>query len=226
MSSIKQVAPHQRLSRLGMVIDVQQDFMLPHGRLPVPGAYGLVPNLQRALLWMRENTQGVVFTADWHSFRDPEISDNPDMKTTFPPHCMGDESWPLTFGAYILPELDLVPDYMMATMVADADEADAQGFVSDFMALRVGQIRKTQFDVFAGNPMTSHVLDEILEPGASIYLCGVATDVCVRLAVAGLVQRGYKVHVFIDCIKGLEIIPTAEQLDAFVAAGVDLITLP
>lgn len=225
-NSIKQVPAHKRLSRIGWVVDVQQDFMLPHGRLPVPGAYAVVPNLQRALLWMRGHCDGLVYTGDWHSRHDPEISDNPDFKTTFPLHCAGNESWPLTFGAHILPELEITPDFMTATMVEDADAADAQAFISDFMELRVGFIRKNRFNVFEGNPQTTAVLEEILEPGASVFIVGVAADVCVDQAVRGFAERGYQVTVFLDCIASLNVIPHDTLIDSWSALGVTLATTP
>ncbi|HEX6039534.1 hypothetical protein, partial [Longimicrobium sp.] len=95
--------PGQGPRRIGWIVDVQNDFMLPPeqgGRLYVhdlfdngqdAGALQIVPALVRATEWMRDHCAAIVYTGDWHAYGDAEIDPvAPDAtKGTYPPHCMG-----------------------------------------------------------------------------------------------------------------------------------------
>ena len=75
--------------RVGWIVDVQNDFMLPAekgGRLYVhdlfddgqdAGASQIVPVLVRAAEWMRAHCDAIVYTGDWHAHDDAEIDRNP-----------------------------------------------------------------------------------------------------------------------------------------------------
>src|SRR5438270_4585691 len=69
-------------------VDTQVDFMLPEGKLYVPGAEQTAP----AMRWLVEaaRTAGIVHvaSADDHELTDPEISAEPDWRNTYPPHCL------------------------------------------------------------------------------------------------------------------------------------------
>jgi nicotinamidase/pyrazinamidase len=62
-------------------VDTQADFMLPGGKLYVPGAERLLPNIRRLTDAAR---QGRVFLVSHGCFH---IKDDPEFKT-FPPHCI------------------------------------------------------------------------------------------------------------------------------------------
>ncbi len=92
-------SPEERPRRVGWVVDVQNDFMRPDGRLYVHdlfnagdvGASLATPAIVRTVAWMRDHCDVVVFTGDWHAYGDREIdTESPDAtKGTYPPHCMG-----------------------------------------------------------------------------------------------------------------------------------------
>src|SRR4051794_2831774 len=69
-------------------VDTQVDFMAPDGKLAVPGADEVVPALK--LLVDAARAGGVIHVApaDDHELTDPEISDEPDSRSTYPPHCL------------------------------------------------------------------------------------------------------------------------------------------
>jgi hypothetical protein len=83
-------------------------------------------------------------------------------------------------------------------------------------------IEKTQFNVYTGNQGTEAFVDALLHPEAEIWVCGVASDVCVDQAVMGHTERGYKVTVFKDAIHGLGITPTADLYEKWQSKGVQL----
>src|SRR5277367_2631619 len=89
-------------------VDTQADFMLPGGKLYVPGAEKLLPNIRRLTDAAR---QGRVFLAShgcFHTSDDPEFS-------IFPPHCVKG-----TAGA------DFVPEALSEKIVRVPNDANAK----------------------------------------------------------------------------------------------------
>ena len=73
-------------------VDVQVDFMLPGGKLYVPGAEKLLPNIRRLTDAARQGRVFLVSHGCYHTQDDPEF-------TAFPPHCIKG-----TPGAMLVPE--------------------------------------------------------------------------------------------------------------------------
>src|SRR5436305_14027120 len=73
-------------------VDVQADFMLPGGRLYVPGAEKLLPNIRRLTEAARQGSVFLVSHGCYHVEDDPEFA-------VFPPHCVKG-----TAGAQLVPE--------------------------------------------------------------------------------------------------------------------------
>ncbi len=157
-------------------VDTQYDFIQPTGKLYVSGAEKLLPNLARLTSFAREKQIPIFGSVDNHNSDDPEISDSPDFKETFPPHCLqntpGQEKVPET-GAknplWIDPGLD-------------------SSNALELLDHHTGEIyfRKQRFDVFT-NPHVVPVLNRV-QPDL-IVLYGVALDVCNAYAIDGLLSR-------------------------------------
>lgn len=206
-------------ARIGWVVDAQVDFMDPAGRLYVkdlgdesdPGSTLIVGVLERAVDWMYEHCEVVVFTGDWHGYDDAEIDmENPDpRKGTYPPHCMGRSADPSERrGAEIIAEVRPVDPLILAigTSAADARSLAAR-------AISEGRpifIRKNRFDVFRGNGATEALLEglaEALGRPLEFFVAGVARDVCVTQAVDGMQARGLRVTALRDATWGLGLEP-------------------
>jgi nicotinamidase/pyrazinamidase len=188
-------------------VDTQVDFMLPDGKLYVPGAEETAPAMQRLVEAAREAGLVHVASADDHELTDPEISEDPDYRNTYPPHCLrgtrGAEKIPETEQADPLP-LSLVPY--------------PPGLVPDLVSgRREILLLKKNFDVFT-NPNTDSLL-EALGPD-EIVLFGVATDVCDDAAIRGFLQRGRKVRFVEDAARGLDEERVAAATKAWREAGV------
>ena len=69
-------------------VDTQVDFMLPDGKLYVPGAEETIPAMERLVAAARAAGVVHVASADDHELTDPELSDEPDYLDTYPPHCL------------------------------------------------------------------------------------------------------------------------------------------
>jgi len=215
-----------RHARVGWVVDVQHDFMVPPeqgGRLYVhdlgdatdPGATRIAGTLARVVDWMHESCDVVVYTGDWHKEGDPELDAvSPDpAKGTYPPHCMGASSDPdLAAGAALIDEV--APPTEPVALTRDATRADAERVVRQaFESDRPIFIQKSRFSVFEGNPaataLVRTIVEQLHEAGADdveFVVCGVATDVCVKAAVEGLLDYG-AVTVLRDAVAGLGLVP-------------------
>jgi len=226
--------------RIGWVVDVQNDFMLPPeegGRLYVhdlndpedPGARLARARIEEAVAWMRLNCDVLVFTGDWHSLDDEEIDpDDPDPgEGTYPPHCMGlsadpDERAGAELLASIRPEDPIV-------LERDADTERAREVAR--AALEEGRpifIHKNRFNVFDGNPAADPLLEALAEAlggDPEIVIAGVSRDVCVTEAVEGMQARGYRTTTVRDATWGLGLEPEAETLARW-ARGGRVVTLP
>src|SRR4051794_10116636 len=140
-------------------VDTQVDFMLPEGKLYVPGAEQVAPAMARLVAAARAAGIPHVASADDHELTDPEISDDPDYRTTFPPHCLRG-----TPGARKIPETEQADPLRLAPESSLAVDGRRE-----FLLL------KKTFDVFT-NPNADALL-AALDPDEAI-LFGVATDVC------------------------------------------------
>src|SRR4051795_11109241 len=89
------------MKRILWDVDTQVDFMLPHGKLYVPGAEQTAPAMARLVAAAREAGLTHVASADDHELTDPELAGDPDFRSTFPPHCLRG-----TRGARKVPETD------------------------------------------------------------------------------------------------------------------------
>ena len=218
-------------ARIGWVVDVQNDFMRPDGRLYVkdpeddddPGAVKARPAIEEAVAWMRSHCDMMVFTGDWHGLEDPEIdAEDPDpAKGTYPPHCMGRSDDPEEReGALILDSVRPANPVVLEIGSTDEDAREVVGLAVD--ESRPIFVHKTRFDVFQGNGAAAamvRALEDVLDRDLEIWVAGVARDVCVTAAVDGLAARGYEVVALRDATWGLGLEDEEETLARWTEEG-------
>jgi nicotinamidase/pyrazinamidase len=197
----------QHFSRILWDVDTQVDFMLPDGKLYVPGAEETAPAMKRLVDAVRAAGIVHVASADDHELTDAEISDEPDFQRTYPPHCLRG-----TRGARKIPETE--QDDPVPITLAELPERYLEG--REFLLL------KKNFDVFT-NPNTERLLER-LDPD-EIIVFGVATDVCDDAAIRGFLQRGRKVRFVEDAARGLDEGRVAACTAAWREAGVEFTTV-
>jgi nicotinamidase/pyrazinamidase len=167
-------------------VDTQVDFMVPGGKLYVPDAAAITANLARLTGYARERGIPRVASVDDHRLQDPEISDTPDFRETYPPHCLhGTEGQ------------RKIPATAMASPVVVPNRREDPAALGARLRAHRGEIliEKSRFDVFT-NPNTSAVLDA-LDP-QTIVVYGVAQDVCDAQAIRGFLERGQAAVVFVE----------------------------
>jgi nicotinamidase/pyrazinamidase len=174
-------------------VDTQNDFMLPDGKLYVPGAEETIPAMERLVRAARDAGVVHVASADDHELTDPEIvlDREPDFENTYPPHCLrgttGAERVPATKQDDPLP-LGLIPF--------------PPGLVPGLIeGRREILLLKKNFNVFT-NPNCDPLLDA-LDPD-EIVVFGVATDVCDDAAIRGFLLRGRRVLFVEDAARALD----------------------
>jgi nicotinamidase/pyrazinamidase len=163
-------------------VDVQADFMLPGGKLYVPGAEKLLPNIRKLTDAARRGEVFLVSHGDFHPANDPEFKH-------FPPHCLKG-----TAGA------ELVPEALTDNFVRVENDANAK-LPEDLFKYRQIVLEKQTLDIFE----TRHV-DRLLERlggAAEFVVFGVVTEYCVSCAVKGLLKRKRRVAVVRDAIETL-----------------------
>jgi len=175
-------------------VDTQYDFMRADGKLYVPDAEHIIPNLRKLTDFAHGHGVRIVASADDHDREHAEISDKPDWKDTFPPHCLRG-----TPGQKKIPETAL-----RDPLVIEPDAQDPKVLAGRIRAHR-GDIlfHKHRFDVFS-NPNVLPVLD-VLDP-QDIVLYGVALDVCDKYAIEGLLEHRPHVRLFavVDAMKPID----------------------
>jgi len=179
------------MTRVLWDVDTQIDFMLPEGKLYVPDAEEAAPAMARLVSAAREAGIVHVASADDHELTDPEISDDPDFRNTFPPHCLRG-----TPGAEKVPETKQSDPFPFSLVPFPP------GLLPELIeGKRELLLLKKNFDVFT-NPNTDALLTA-LDP-VEIVVFGVATDVCNDAAIQGFLRRGRRVRFVEDAARGLD----------------------
>jgi len=185
-------------------VDTLYDFMRADGRLYVPGSEEIIPALQALTDFAHEHRIPIVASADNHEPADPEISDAPDWKTTFPPHCMRG-----TPGQRKIVETALRDPLVIEPELQDPGALAHRilGHRGDFL------LHKRSLDVLSNANVPT--LLRTLEPEA-VVLYGVATDFCARYAIEGLLQHLPRAEIFLvtDAVRAIY----PEEGDRLIAA--------
>jgi len=182
-------------------VDTQVDFMRPTGRLYVPGAEQMVPNLQRLMEWARDNEVPVISTADTHQPDDPEFN-------IWPPHCVIG-----TPGQMLIPETRF-PAPEVIPCQTGAFQPPAR-WVGQFV------VEKPTYSP-QDNPNFDAILKALGARRAVVF--GVATEYCVRATALALRQRDFEVEAVVDAIKAITEDGGRRALAELAAAGVRTVT--
>lgn len=177
--------------------------MLPGGKLYVPGAEKIIPNIRRLVDEARAGRVFLVSSGDAHAPDDPEFK-------LFPPHCVK-----RTSGAEIIPE-GLTPRRL--TVPNDASFKLPRE-LSEYQQII---LEKQTLDVF-DNAKAGELVG-LLGLNVEYVVFGVVTEYCVNCAVKGLAERGSKVAVVRDAIETLKPEEGNRALGEWLALGARLIS--
>jgi len=163
-----------------LIVDVQNDFC-PGGALHVPDGDRVVGPVNRAADAFAAVGLPVLASRDWHP---PITSHFQQYGGQWPVHCVQG-----TRGAGFHPQLRLPPGTILLYKGADPDK-DAY----------------SAFDAFndkgenLGAVLARLAVDEL-------FVCGLATDYCVKSTVLDALSQGLRVTVIVDAVAGVDVQP-------------------
>jgi nicotinamidase-related amidase len=191
-------------------VDTQADFMFPEGKLYVPGAEKIIPNLNRLVDVCRRGEVFLVSTADAHSLDDPEMRE-------WPPHCIKG-----TPGSYIIPEGRALNRLVLPNQISTIPD--------DLSAYQQVTLEKNTLDAF-DNPNAEALMARFTPEGRPSFdrnlefiVFGVVTEYCVRIEAEQLLRRGHHVSVVTDAIQPFDPQKGQRVLADLQARGARLIT--
>ena len=183
-----------------LIVDLQVDFC-PGGSLAVEQGDTIIPLINRYVELFHSQGVPVFASRDWH----PPVSDHfSQFGGLWPPHCIQDSA-----GAGFHPALRLPDD---ATVVSKGSDPHRD----DYSAMQA--------------VLTSGVTlaEQLKADGVTrLFMCGLATDYCVKWSALDALREGFEVTVLMDAIKGVELTPgdSVRALEEIVGAGGELAEL-
>jgi nicotinamidase/pyrazinamidase len=161
-----------------LVVDVQIDFC-PGGSLAVPGGDAIIPVINRYIEIFRSQGLPIFVTRDWHP---PVTRHFREFGGLWPPHCVQG-----SVGALFHPGLKLPGDVIVVSKGMEPDRDDYSSF---------------QATLETGLPLREYFRNAGV---TKLYICGLATDYCVRDTCLDALGAGLSVTVLQDAVKGVEI---------------------
>jgi nicotinamidase/pyrazinamidase len=164
-----------------LVIDVQNDFC-PGGALAVPGGDEVIPVLNQCIQKFVAAGYPVFASRDWH----PEESAHFQARGgPWPPHCIQE-----TEGAKFHKDLELPASTVVVTAGDDPEEDEG-------------------YSAFEGKVPDGRLLADALraEEVDEVFVGGLATDYCVRASALDAVKEGFRTHLLLDAIRGIDVSP-------------------
>lgn len=134
------------------------------------------------------------FSRDWHPEDHCSFSDNPEfVDGSWPAHCVRD-----TPGAAFHPGLDVPEEALVVDKATDAGREAYSGFEGASLA---GELRSRGV--------------------TRVFVCGLATDYCVKATVLDAVRNGFETVLVADACRGVDIPAgaAAAAVDEMKAAG-------
>ena len=176
-----------------LIVDIQNDF-LPGGALAVPQGDAVVPLINR----LQDRFDLVLATQDWHP------PDHGSFAASHPGHKVGD-----------VIELDGVPQILWPVhCVQNSPGAQFSRALDTTRLARVfrkGIDRKIDsYSTFFDNAKrrSTGLADYLREQNVhEIFICGLATDYCVRFSVLDALELSFPVTVIEDACRGVNLQP-------------------
>jgi len=176
-----------------IVVDVQNDFF-EGGALAVPQSNSIIPFVNQLI----NHFDLVVFTQDWHPANHKSFASNHEGKNPFevidlhgipqilwPSHCVQN-----TFGAQFKTEIEFPSNAIIIQKGTDTEVDSYSGFYDN------QKRHATGLGDFLSKPRVTEV-----------YVCGLATDYCVKYTTIDSVNEGITTYLVADATKAVNAQP-------------------
>jgi len=193
-----------------ILVDIQNDF-LPGGALAVPDGDAVIPVVNR----LQAAFPIVVATQDWHPPDHGSFAANHSGKSVFAQidlNGLPQTLWPVhcvqgTKGAELAPDLQTDSDTKIFTKGTDAAIDSYSGLFDN------GQRKSTGLGEW------------LREQGVTeVFVCGLATDYCVKFTALDAARLGFKTHFIEDASRGVNLQPddVKNAINEMRLAGIDI----
>jgi len=168
-----------------LVVDIQNDFC-PGGALGVPDGDTIIPRVNRTVALFERRRLPIFFTRDWHP---PETKHFKEFGGAWPRHCVQS-----TKGARFHSDL-VIPKVAVVLSKGMDPEQDS-------------------YSAFQAYTERGRDLESTLQEfGAdALFICGLATDYCVRATTLDGLRRGMTVRVLKDAVRGVDLKPGDSEM--------------
>jgi nicotinamidase/pyrazinamidase len=166
-----------------LIVDLQNDFADPSGRLAVAGGEAIIPAVNDAVRQALDAGAFVVATQDWHPETTPHFAKDGGV---WPVHCVGG-----TWGAELHPSFE-VPIDAPRVRKGTHGEDGYSGF--------------TMRDPESGDETPTQLEGLLRERGVErVVVCGLATDYCVRATALDAVRLGFGVTLIGEAVAAVNL---------------------
>ncbi len=174
-----------KLKRALLIVDLQNDFCTG-GSLAVSGGDEIIPTINKYIKFFTSKKFPVFASRDWHRKKSTHFK---RFGGEWPTHCVQN-----TKGALFHPKLKLPKEVVVLSKGMDPKEDSYSAFQSkDSNGMSFFNLLK----IFGVN---------------EIYICGLATDYCVRASSLDAIKLGFKVNLLLDAIKAVDLKPNDGQM--------------
>jgi len=161
-----------------LIVDLQNDFC-PGGALAIPEGDKIIPNINKYIRIFTKAQLPIFASRDWHPVRTKHFK---DFGGAWPVHCIQN-----TRGAAFHLKLKLPKEAILLYKGMDPE--------------------KDSYSVFQAEDDSGLIFLNLLKIRGikEIYICGLATDYCVKSSALDALKFGFKVKLLVDGIKGVDL---------------------
>ena len=180
-----------------LAIDVQNDFC-PGGSLAVPEGDQIIPVVNR----LSEQFGHMILTQDWHPAGHSSFASSHDGKKPY-------ETIEMPYGEQVL-----WPDHCVQNSEGAEFHPDLDTELAEVIIRKGFRKEVDSYSAFYENDHKTQtgLAGYLRERGfTDIYVCGLATDFCVRWSVHDGRKEGFRMHVVEDGTRGIDIDGSIDQ---------------
>ncbi|MEQ9092097.1 MAG: bifunctional nicotinamidase/pyrazinamidase [Balneola sp.] len=174
-----------------LIIDVQNDFC-PGGKLAVPNGDDVVAPINKLSPFF----ENVIQTQDWHPDNHTSFASNHNNKNPY-------DTIDLSYGEQVL-----WPDHCVQESRGAEFHPDLETIHTNIIIRKGFRPEVDSYSAFFENDQsTSTGLKGYLDSLKinTVFICGLATDFCVKWSALDSIKSGYNTYLICDAVKGIDI---------------------